>query len=60
VQNLRIKVNGTKTAAFVRESLVLETRVSSNLVNIVNSVYSFKEYCITLSVFLDEQHHLSC
>jgi hypothetical protein len=59
VQNLRIKVNRRKTAAFVRESLMLETRGSSNLVNIVNSVCSFKEYCITLSVFLDQQHHLS-
>jgi hypothetical protein len=59
VQNLRIKVNGRKTAAFVRESLMLETRESSNLVNIVNSVCSFKEYCLPLSVFLDEHHHLS-
>jgi hypothetical protein len=59
VQNLRIKVNGRKTAAFVRESLMLETRGSSKLVNIVNSVCSFKEYCLPLSVFLDQQHHLS-
>jgi hypothetical protein len=36
-----------------------ETRGSSNLVNIVNSVCSFKEYCVTLSVFLDDQPHLS-
>jgi hypothetical protein len=52
-------VNGRKTAVFVRESLMLETRGSRNLVNIVNSVYSLKEYCPSLSVFLDEQHHLS-
>jgi hypothetical protein len=49
---------GGKTAVFVRESLMLETRVSRNLVNIVNSVYSLKEYCPSLSVFLDEQYHL--
>jgi hypothetical protein len=59
VQNHHIKVNGRKTVAFLRDSLMLETRGSSNLVNIVNSVCSLKEYCITLSVFLDEQHHLS-
>jgi hypothetical protein len=50
-------VNGRKTAVFVRESLMLETRGSRNLVNIVNPVYSLK-YCPSLSVFLDEQHHL--
>jgi hypothetical protein len=38
---------------------MLETRGFRNLVNIVNSVCSLKEYCITLSVFLDEQHQLS-
>jgi hypothetical protein len=51
-------VNGRKTAVFVRESLMLETRGSRNLVNIVNPAYSLKEYCPPLSVFLDEQHHL--
>jgi hypothetical protein len=51
-------VNGRKTAVFVRESLMLETRGSRNLVNIVNPVYSLKEYCPSLSVFLDEQHYL--
>jgi hypothetical protein len=59
VQNHRIKVNGRKTAAFVRESSMLETRGSRNLVNIVNSVCCLKEYCVTLSVFLDDQPHLS-
>jgi hypothetical protein len=59
VQNHHIKVNGRKTVAFLRDSLMLETRGSSNLVNIVNSVCSLKEYCVMLSVFLDEQHHLS-
>jgi hypothetical protein len=59
VQNHRLELNGRKTAAFVRESLMLETRASRNLVNIVNSVCSLKEYCATLSVFLDEEHHLS-
>jgi L-lactate permease len=29
------------------------------MVNILNSVCSLMEYCVTLSVFLDEQHHLS-
>jgi hypothetical protein len=37
---------------------MLETRRSSNLVHIVNSVCYLKEYCLPLSVFLDEQHHL--
>jgi hypothetical protein len=58
VQNHHIQGTGGKTAVFVRESLMLETRVSRNLVNIVNSVYSLKEYCPSLSVFLDEQYHL--
>jgi hypothetical protein len=47
-----------KSAAFVRESFMLETRGSSNLVNILNSVCSLKEYWIPLSAFLEEQHHL--
>jgi hypothetical protein len=51
-------VNGRKTAALVRESLMLETRGSSNLVNILNSVCSLQEYCLPLSVFLDEQYQL--
>jgi hypothetical protein len=59
VQNHCLKLNGRKTAAFVIESLMLETRASRNLVYIVNSVCSLKEYCVTLSVFLDEEHHLS-
>jgi hypothetical protein len=58
VQNHHIQVNGRKTAVFVRESLNLETRGSSNLVNNVNPVFSLKEYCPPLRVFLDEQHHL--
>jgi hypothetical protein len=37
---------------------MLETRGSSNLVNILNSVCSLKEYCLRVSVFLDEQQHL--
>jgi hypothetical protein len=49
---------GRETAVFVRESLMIETRESSNLVNIVNSFCSLKEYCLPLSVFLDEQHLL--
>jgi hypothetical protein len=36
-----------------------ETRGSSNMVNIVNSVCSLKEYCVTLSVFRDDQPDLS-
>jgi hypothetical protein len=51
-------MNGRKTAVFVRESIMLETRGSRNLLNIVNSVGSLKEYCPPLSVFLNEQHHL--
>jgi hypothetical protein len=47
-----------KNCRFERESLMLERRGYSNMVIIVNSVCSLKEYCISLSVFLDEQHHL--
>jgi hypothetical protein len=47
-----------KSAAFVRESFMLETRGSSNLVNILNSVCSLKENWIPLSAFLEEQYHL--
>jgi hypothetical protein len=47
-----------KNCRFVRESFMLETRGSSNLVSMVNSVCSLKEYWIPLSVFMDEQHHL--
>jgi hypothetical protein len=43
VHNESIQVNGRKTAVFVRESFMLETRGSSNLVNILNSVFSLKE-----------------
>jgi hypothetical protein len=52
-------VNGRKTAVFERDSLMLETRSSSNMVSMVNSVCYLKEYCLPLTVFLDEQHHLS-
>jgi hypothetical protein len=45
--------------SFLRESLMLETRESANLVNIVNSICSLKDYCLPLSVFLGEQHQLS-
>jgi hypothetical protein len=38
---------------------MIETRGSSNIVSIMNSVCSMKEYCLHLSVFLDQQHHLS-
>jgi hypothetical protein len=58
VHNESMQVNVRKTAVFVRESFMLETRGSSNMVSIVNSVCSLKEYCLPLSVFLDEQHHL--
>jgi hypothetical protein len=43
VQNHLLKVNWRKTAAFVRESFMLETRGSSNMVSMVNSVCSLKE-----------------
>jgi hypothetical protein len=48
-----------KNCRFVREYLMLETRGSSNMISMVNSVCSLKEYCLPLSVFLDQQHHLS-
>jgi hypothetical protein len=51
-------VNGRKTAVFEKDSLILERRGCSNMVSIVNSVCSLKEYCLRLSVFLDEQPHL--
>jgi hypothetical protein len=47
-----------KSCRFVRESFMLETRGSSKLVSMVNSVCSLKEYWIPLCVFLDQQHHL--
>jgi hypothetical protein len=37
---------------------MLEVRGSRNSVIMVNSVCSLKEYCIHLSVFLDELYHL--
>jgi hypothetical protein len=55
--NHSIQVNDRKTAPPVRESLMLETRGSSNMDNIVNSVCSLKEYCLPLSVFPEKQHH---
>jgi hypothetical protein len=48
-----------KNCRFVRESFMLETRGSSNMVSMVNSVCSLKEYCLPLSVYLDQQLHLS-
>jgi hypothetical protein len=45
-----------KNGSFFRESLMLETKGSSNWFNIVNSSCSLKEYCVPLSVFQDEQH----
>jgi hypothetical protein len=47
-----------KNFSFLRESFILETRAPSNLLNIVNSVCSLKEYCLPLSVFLHEPYHL--
>jgi hypothetical protein len=51
-------VNGRKTAVFEKDSLMLGTRGFSNMFSIVNSVCFLKEYCLPLSVFLDEQPHL--
>jgi hypothetical protein len=48
-----------KNCRFLRESFMLETRGSSNMVSMVNSVCYSKEYCLPLSVFLDQQHQLS-
>jgi hypothetical protein len=45
-----------KNCRFVRESLMLENRGSSNMVSIVNAFCSLKEFCL-LTVFLDKQHH---
>jgi hypothetical protein len=50
---------GQKNCRFVGESFMLETRGSSNMVSMVNSVCFLKEYCLPLSVFLDQQHQLS-
>jgi hypothetical protein len=36
---------------------MLETRGSSTMVSIVNSFCSLKEFCLLLTVFLDEQHN---
>jgi hypothetical protein len=47
-----------KHCRFVRESVMLEKRGSSNMVSVVNSFCSLKEFCLLLTVFLHEQHHL--
>jgi hypothetical protein len=47
-----------KNCKFVIESLMLDKRGSSNLVSIVNSFCSLKEFCLLLNVSLDEQHNL--
>jgi hypothetical protein len=47
-----------KNCRFVRESLMLEKRGSSNMVSIVNSFCSLNKFFLLLTVFLDEQHHL--
>jgi hypothetical protein len=46
-----------KNCRFVRESVMLEKRGSSNMVSVVNSFCSLKEFCLLLTVFLHEQHH---
>jgi hypothetical protein len=46
-----------KNCRFVSESLMLEKRGSSNMVSIVKSFCSLKEFCLLLTDFLDEQHH---
>jgi hypothetical protein len=38
---------------------MFKTRGSSNSFNIVSSVCSLTEYCLPLSVFLDQQYNLS-
>jgi hypothetical protein len=43
-----------KNCSFLREPVMLETTESSNLVSIVKSVCSFKEYCLPLTIYLDE------
>jgi hypothetical protein len=57
-QDLPIQVNGRSTVALVTQLPMLEGRGSRNLFNIVNSVNSLKEYCLPLSVFMGEEHHL--
>jgi hypothetical protein len=47
-----------KNCIFVIESLMIDKRGSSNLVSIVNSFCSLKEFCLLLTVSLDEQLHL--
>ena len=54
----RIRVKGRKTVLSVSESLMLERRGSNNLLNIGYSICYLKQYCLSLTVSLDEQHHL--
>jgi hypothetical protein len=47
-----------KNCGFVRESLMLETRGSSNMVSIENSFCSLNKFFLLLTVFPNEQHPL--
>ena len=45
-----IKDSLTKSVVFVEESLMLERRGPSNLLNILNSVCFVKQYCLPLTI----------
>jgi hypothetical protein len=53
-----IQVNERSTVGLVREPLLLEARVSSNLFSIVNSFNILKGFCISLSVITVLYHQL--
>jgi hypothetical protein len=46
------------TVALVRESLMFEARGSSTLFSILNWFGCLRKYCLPLSVFMGEEHHL--
>jgi hypothetical protein len=46
------------TMVLLRKSSMLEGRGSSSLLSIVNWVCCVREYCLPLSVFKSEKHHL--
>jgi hypothetical protein len=47
-----------KNCRFVIEPLMLDKRGSSKSISIVNSFCSLKEFCLPLTVFLDEENHI--
>jgi hypothetical protein len=51
-------VNGRSTVALERDTLKLEARSSTTLFSIVKWVGFWKEHCLSLSFFMDEEHQL--